>query len=193
MDAAAIARLRALLAARLVGGLVVGWPLGPDGQLTTECERTAGFVRQLQSAKVGARVVHVWARAPVPLSGYTRWELVWCTGAGTGTPPSLFTPAPTLCSPHTRPLATHTRAACPHHPFLAAQILTPVLLWDERGSTAAARATLRETAPANRAGAPARRQTAIAPERRHLADGLAAAHILRGFLEWAAGTRPATG
>lgn len=74
----------------------------------------------------------------------------------------------------------------------AAGVLAPAVLWDERGSTAAARGALREAAAGasaasrdNRRRTTARKAT-VPHELRGRVDGLAAAAILRSFLDHAA-------
>lgn len=60
-------------------------------------------------------------------------------------------------------------------------VFVPIVLWDERGSTAAARATLREASPLSRAGTSARKHV-VPHELRGRLDELAAVNILQSFL-----------
>lgn len=69
--------------------------------------------------------------------------------------------------------------------LLAAGVYTPAALWDERGTTAAARAGLRAAAPLTRRGTAARRHV-VPHELRGRVDELAAVEMLRGFLQFAA-------
>jgi len=59
LDGGLVAALRTLIEARRVGGLVVGWPADArsGGALTPECERTLGFLRGLQSARLLTPVI----------------------------------------------------------------------------------------------------------------------------------------
>lgn len=65
-----------------------------------------------------------------------------------------------------------------------AQVYTPVVLWDERHSTAAARAELREASPLTRRGTTAKKHV-VAHEVRSRVDALAATNILNSFLAFA--------
>jgi RNase H-fold protein (predicted Holliday junction resolvase) len=58
VDARALAALKAEVAARRVGGLVVGWPVDPTGRADTpECRRTRVFLDQLRAGGVLAPAV----------------------------------------------------------------------------------------------------------------------------------------
>ena len=70
---------------------------------------------------------------------------------------------------------------CRAFPPLSAQIVLPVVLWDERGSSADARASMRGTLTGGRHRTTAWRPT-VAPEKRRLTNEAAAAEILNRFL-----------
>ena len=112
VDATTLQNLRSALNSRPIGGIVVGWPLDPNGQLTDECKRTTAFITQVK----------------------------------------------------------------------AAGILTPIVLWDERGSTALARSILRDSSPLSRRATSARKHV-VPHELREKVDELAAVNILESFLK----------
>jgi RNase H-fold protein (predicted Holliday junction resolvase) len=163
--------VRGLLARHSIGLLVLGWPLGPQGQLTPECRRVEAFARALQAANVRSARLQI---APACRDGLGGCTCLICFLLG-------MTPTAVAVLP-TAPLS------------LPLQVLVPVTAWDERGSTARARAILRapssSSSGSNGAAATGRwrttaRKPVVAVERRHLTDGVAAALILEDFLAFA--------